>query len=204
MNFKLWLAARWMPRSILFRELDRVASLTTRALDSLLIAYAPDELATIRQSDMPLVGSIDARRRAMAMAHNARVAALVKALGHERAVSVGREIMFATGRELGEEAKLRLGVGDSRGDLLNAAKVLYKVLGIEFRIRWNGDSAIMEVNRCSLAEHYTPEACLILSGADEGVVHGLNPAMSMVFEERITDGAQRCIARLRMDVERKG
>ncbi|MBM4237819.1 MAG: hypothetical protein FJ151_04970, partial [Euryarchaeota archaeon] len=109
MSLKLWLAARWMPKSVLTRELDRVASLTTRALDSLLIAHAPDELASIRDSDAPLAGSIESRRKAMAMAHNARVAALIKALGRNKAVSVGRETMFATGRELGEESRIRLG-----------------------------------------------------------------------------------------------
>ena len=35
---------------------------------------------------------------------------------------------------------------------------------------------------------------MILSAADEGVVHGLNENMGMHFKERITEGVSECIA----------
>ncbi len=206
MTVKLRLLSIWTPRRILIRELDRVAALTTGALDGLLRERAPGR----RVADIPLGGSLEERRAAMAANQRARVAALVEALGAEEAVRAGREALFPVGERLGREARGRLGVGDGFGDLVRAAKVLYRVLGINFDIAREGPGAGTEsepesepgatllVDRCALSEHYTREACLILSAADEGVVRGLNPAMGMEFRERITEGAPKCVAQLRL------
>ena len=52
----------------------------------------------------------------------------------------------------------------------------------------------MIVNRCDLSKYYSHEVCIILSAADEGVVHGLNENMNMQFKKRITEGASECTA----------
>jgi hypothetical protein len=87
-----------------------------------------------------------------------------------------------------------LGVGSSFHDLETAAKILYKILGINFKIENKEGNVIMVVNRCALSKYYSPEACMVLSAADEGVVRGLNENMNMQFKERITEGASECIA----------
>jgi hypothetical protein len=134
----------------------------------------------------------------MAAAHNARVNALVEALGRERAVREGREALFPVGVMLGKEAKKRLGVGDGPDDLERAARILYRALGIEFTLEKRPDGAMMmRVHRCALAGHYTPEACEVLSAADEGVVSGLNPKLAMRFVQRMTGGSAVCIACIR-------
>jgi hypothetical protein len=102
--------------------------------------------------------------------------------------------MYDVGYHLGQDARRRLGVGDDFKDLQIAAKILYKVLGIEFKIENKEGNIIMIVNRCALSKYYTREACVVLSAADEGVVHGLNENMNMEFKERITDGASECMA----------
>ncbi|WP_455392978.1 L-2-amino-thiazoline-4-carboxylic acid hydrolase [[Eubacterium] cellulosolvens] len=198
MSLKLRFAARWTPESILLRELDRVAELTTGALDSLLNQHAPGALKKLRKNDRPLTGDLKKRRAAMASAHNARVRALIDAIGLKETQKIGRQRLFKVGVQLGREARVRLGVGDDINDLVKAAKVLYKVLGIDFELERRDEKSVILIHRCALAKYYTSEACLILSAADEGVVKGLNPKISMAFEERITAGASKCIARLEL------
>lgn len=205
MSLRLRVASRWLPKSILLRALECVDELTTGALDALLEEYAPASLKEVQGGKAPMAGGLDERRAIMANAHNLRVAALVDALGREEAVRLGRCLLFQVGMRLGQEARLRLGVGDSVGDILRAARVLYRVLGIDFEVQWEGKNrALLVVNRCALAAHYSEVACLVLSAADEGVIQGLNPRVSMAFQERITAGAPKCMARLKLDKLNQG
>ena len=199
MSLRLLLAAHWLPQAVLRRELDEVARRTTGALDELLQQYAPEMLPQIRSADAPMIGTLDQRRAAMAAAHQARVAALLDRLGPQEAIRLGREALFRVGLGLGQEARRRLGVGRGVGDVLRAARVLYPVLGIHFRVQWHGGGqATLHVRRCALAAHYSEMACVVLSAADEGVVQGLCPGMSMAFAEYMTAGAPGCRAHLRL------
>jgi hypothetical protein len=184
---------------MLLRELDRITELTIVALDSLLEKHAPWSLAKVLNYKKPMTGDLKKRRTAMANAHNIRVAALVDALGKDDAVRLGRQVLFQVGLNLGKETRCRLGVGDSVEDLLRAARVLYRILGIKFEVQWkNKTHAQLIVHRCALADDYTATACLVLSATDEGVVQGLNPRIAMMFKERITAGAPKCIACLKL------
>lgn len=189
MSIRLSFASFWLPDFILKRELDNVSRKTMKGLDDLLNEYAYLKMETVI-----LKGELEQRRSAMAMAHNKRVKLLIKELGHEKAVKFGRIAMFEVGCNLGREARRKLGVGDSFEDLEIAAGILYRILGIEFKIENEDGNRVMIVNRCSLSKYYSPESCIILSAADEGVVRGLNENMGMQFKERITEGARECIA----------
>jgi hypothetical protein len=198
MSFKLALACWWTPERTLAEMLDRVATGTIAALDGILEKRSPGAQGAIRGAEREPEGGLVTRRAAMAAAHNARVNALVEALGRERAVREGREALFPVGVMLGKEAKKRLGVGDGPDDLERAARILYRALGIEFTLEKRPDGAMMmRVHRCALAGHYTPEACEVLSAADEGVVSGLNPKLAMRFVQRMTGGSAVCIACIR-------
>lgn len=195
MSLRLALASRWTPHRTLVQMLDKVAMSTTAALDSLLERHSPGALDAIRKAEKAPGGDIEARRAAMASAHNARVEALVAALGREKAILSGREALFPVGVMLGREARERLGVGDSFEDLERAARVLYRALGISFTIERQRDgSMLMRVHRCALAEHYSAQACEVLSAGDEGVVRGLDPRRSMRFDKRMTCGHPVCLA----------
>jgi hypothetical protein len=194
MSIRLKIASLWIPKFILKKEFDHVARTTIKGLDKVLIQYAPKRLQDIENRDMELKGSIDERRNAMANAHNNRVKALIKDLGYDNAVKVARKSMFDVGYQLGQEARRKLGVGNDFKDLELAAKILYKILGIDFKIENRGGNIIMVVNRCALSKYYSSETCMVLSAADEGVVRGLNENMDMHFKERITEGASECIA----------
>lgn len=192
MNIPLKIASLWLPDFILKKELDNVAIKTIDGLNDVLKQYAPEKI--IDKKDEVLKGSLEKRRAIMTKAHNRRVKALIEELGYENAIKFGREAMFKVGYQLGRDARMKLGVGDDFKDLELAARVLYKILGIEFKMENKGGNIVMVVNRCALSKYYTREACMVLSAADEGVVSGLNENVDMQFKERITEGASECIA----------
>jgi hypothetical protein len=197
-GIRLRLAAAWTPETTLLRELDRVDELTVRGLDGLLAQHAPGALEGIKGEDAPPDGpGLAPRRAAMAQAHTARVEALIDAVGRDKAIELGRAAMREVGVRLGEDARARLGVGGSVDDLVRAARVMYRILGIDFRVeRTSPDRAVLRVSRCALSRWYSNDACLVMSAADEGVVRGLNPGVGMTFSRRITCGAPECEAEI--------
>jgi hypothetical protein len=193
MGVKLALLSLWMPKYLLIRELKAVSQTTTQALIGVLRANAPN--AQLKIESPNLAGSIDEKRAAMAKQHTVLVDALAEALGQDVAVKVGREALFQVGEQLGRQNRVRLGVGESSKDLVKAAKIMYRVLGINFNVEWHGpNNAVVTVDRCALAQNYSELTCEVLSATDEGVVHGLNPRMNMKFEGHITGGCKVCTA----------
>lgn len=196
MGLKLLIISLWTPQYILKKEIDRVAEVTNCCLDHLLSIYASEKLEVIREKELIMKGGLEERRNIMANSHNMRVEALVEILGVEEAVSLGRGALFKAGLKLGQEAKVRLGVGNSLHDLINAARVLYRVLGIDFEIKESSGKIDMIVHKCSLSNYYNSKTCRILSAADEGVVQGLNENIHLNFIERMTEGPSKCVARI--------
>lgn len=185
-----------MPRGAMRRELLRVEEATNRALDEVLRERVPSFHTPPPQDSDDDPDGIRAR---MARGHRLRVDALLRELGREEGAKAGRQALFKAGMELGKEARARLGVGDGREDLERAARVLYKVLGIEISMSFEGNEGRMRVSRCSLSPHYSESTCAVLSAADEGMVHGLNPRAEMHFTESITSGKRECLAMIRLE-----
>lgn len=192
MSIKLKILSIWVPQCLLINELDRVAEVTNECLDKLLEEYPPESLNLLE--DLIMEGNLEQRRALMAEGHNARVNALIRVLGYEKAMELGRTALFKAGYRLGLEARGRLGVTENIQDTIKAAQILYKVLGIEFKVEKLEKDMVLRVKRCSLATSYSPETCRMMSAADEGVVHGLNENISMLFKKRITEGAKECTA----------
>jgi hypothetical protein len=201
MSIRLRIASYWLPGSVLSKELGKVARSTIEGLDDVLKQYAPERMDDIIKKDKVLKGNIKEKRAIMAMAHNNRVNTLIEVLGYGDAIKIGRKAMFKVGYKLGREARQRLGVGNSFKDLEMAARILYKILGIEFKIEKKEGNTLLVVKKCDLSDYYSKEACMILSAADEGVVRGLNENMNMLFSERMTAGAHECIACINRNVE---
>ncbi len=193
MGLRLTFLGWWTPKQLICHELDRVASKTTGALIEVIKNNTTLEVSSEVHH---LTGNLEERRSVMAKQHSVLVAALVEALGRNRAVLLGREALFRVGRELGEESRRRLGV-ENPYDVVKAAKILYRVLGIEFNVRWVDDiRGVMTVNRCALAKEYSELTCQVLSAADEGVMSGLASNATMRFKEKLTDGSSACIAEI--------
>ncbi len=198
MNRSVACASFFLPPWISRRELDRIARATTAALDVLLAQRAPESLDAIRRDErLPRRVSgrgLAGRRAAMAQAHNARVAALCGVCG-EDGIRLARQALFRVGVELGQEARHALKVRNTERDLLGAARLLYRILGIRFRAESTGQNrALVSIDRCALSSVYSPEACLALSAVDEGVVAGLHPGARLRFVERMTEGKATCQA----------
>ena len=131
----------------------------------------------------------------MAQIHAEMVQELAAAIGQEKAVSLGRAALFSVGAELGKQIRSKLGVGNKPDDVIMAAKILYRILGIEFHLEWLDDSnAISIIDGCSLARSYSQLTCEVLSATDEGVIHGLQPNVTMKFKEYMTGGCKNCRA----------
>lgn len=196
MGIKLFILSKWTPDYVLRKELDRVHKLTTNALKALLEIYAPNAFAKIA-SEMALpLGNVEEKRTAMAKAHVLLVDALSEAVGRDQAIILGRKTLFEVGKSLGKETRKKLGIRDSQ-DLIKAAKVLYRVLGITFEVEWQGKTtATLIVNHCALAEEYSELTCMVLSATDEGVIRGLEPNVNMSFKERMTSGCSKCTAQI--------
>ena len=203
MGIRLVVLSWWTPKHIISRELDHVSDLTTAALMSLVAVHAPEALVELAKEQVQLSRTIEERRSAMAKKHATLIKVLENAAGRDKAVELGRDALFAVGRNLGREARDKLGIGDEPRDLTRAARIFYRVLGIEFGVEWLGDAkANLIVERCALSKEYSELTCLVLSATDEGVVRGLNPGASMRFEETMTSGRARCIAAV--EFNRKG
>ena len=193
MNIKIKLLSIWTPQFLLIRELNRVAEVTTECLDEVLKEYSPESLNQLK--DLVMEGNLDDRRALMGEHHNIQLNALIESLGYENAMEVGRNALFRAGYMLGLETRKRLGLkGKNIQDTVEAAEIMYRVLGIEFEVENLGKNMVLKVKRCALADHYSSETCRMMSAADEGVVHGLNENMNMSFKKRITEGAKECEA----------
>jgi hypothetical protein len=198
MGLKLRMLSWWTPNYIIRRELEYVADHTTGALESLLpnCKKEKDVSNSIKQNS----SNIKVQRENMADTHTKLVKALEVEFGHEKAVSLGREKLFSLGEGLGKLTRNRLGVGDNPKDTIEAAKILYRIFDIDFHLEWfNESSATLIIDRCSLAEHYSPLTCEVLSATDEGIIHGLLPSSKMKFKEYITSGCKTCKASIHFD-----
>lgn len=195
MGIRLLFLSLWTPRPLIRRELANVSDLTTTALKAIVAQYAPQEIGVYQ--NLKATGSIEDVRSNMAKVHADLVETLQATLGHDEAVKLSREALFSVGKKLGEETKIKLGVGDNPSDLARAARVLYRVLGISFRLKWiDSSNAQAIIERCALANQYSKLTCEVLSATDEGVINGLQPNVTMKFREYLTSGCKNCIADL--------
>jgi hypothetical protein len=188
-----------MPKKRTIQELKRVYFKTNQTLDLLLKKNGIENPVNLcKDEELDKMTPEDLRKR-MANDHNIKVKSLIVELGQKKAIEQGRIELLKTGIKLGERARLELGVRDSISDFLKAAKILYKILGIDIEIkRLSTKEIIMFVNRCSLSYSYIDVTCQVLSATDEGMVQGLNSNFKMAFQERITSGATKCRAEIKI------
>lgn len=98
---------------------------------------------------------------------------------------------------LGSRAARRLRVR-TRADAMKAARVVYGILGIDFD---GGADGTIVIRRCRFSRVYSPRACALISGLDEGLLAGLAGEGRLEFASRITEGCARCEARFHFDEE---
>lgn len=114
-----------------------------------------------------------------------------QAMGDHTAPVVSHR-MWENAHALGGSLRRLLGVR-TRGEALRAARVAYRMIGIDLRADPLGRVA---VDRCAFAEWYSPPVCTLLSSLDAGLIAGLTDGGRLSFSERITEGRPRCLARI--------
>ena len=81
----------------------------------------------------------------------------------------------------------------STQDVMDAAQVVYRLLGIDFDGDQRGE---ITIGACFFSRVYPPEACRVMSALDAGLLAGLSGGRRLEFAQRITDGYTCCLARL--------
>jgi hypothetical protein len=100
-----------------------------------------------------------------------------------------RQEAFAFAEALRVDLRIR-----TREDALRAARLLYRILGIDFHGTPTGE---VRIDACSFSRLYSPATCAIMSGMDEGFLAGLAGAGTLEFITRITEGSECCRGRFR-------
>jgi len=203
MGVKLLILSWWTPQYLIRKELENISDKTTSTLKTLIHEQAKEE-TEVTDSRAQHSTSIQEQRAIMAQTHVKMVETLENALGYENAVKLGREALFLVGQEVGRQSREALGVADNPKDLNRAAKILYRVLGIQFHLEWlDNSNARAIIDHCALAEHYSQLTCEVLSATDEGVINGLLPDVTMKFKEYMTSGCKKCKADIHFNEKRK-
>ena len=118
------------------------------------------------------------------------------AAGAEQVLAQGGDLdavsrrMWRNAYAMGVTLRRRLGVR-SRSDEVRAARVAYRMIGIDLRADERGR---VVVDRCAFAERYSPAVCRVMSSLDAGLIAGLTRGGTLAFSERITEGRPRCLA----------
>ncbi|MBN2238432.1 MAG: hypothetical protein JW712_01555 [Dehalococcoidales bacterium] len=81
---------------------------------------------------------------------------------------------------------------NSEKDVIMLARLVYKLLGIDFRCDTDGRVII---KRCFFSSYYSGEVCSLISSLDEGLMEGLSGG-TFGFSRRITEGNDCCRASL--------
>ena len=79
----------------------------------------------------------------------------------------------------------------SRKDVMDVARLLYRMIGIDFHGTAGGE---ITISRCGFDRFYSPRTCRVMSSFDEGVLAGLSGEGNLVFTGRLTEGQPYCEA----------
>ena len=201
MGLRLLILSLWTPNYIVRRELENISNLTTKALKDVISTHSTKQV-DVTNLKQQRSANIQEQRAAMAQTQAKLVEVLAAVVGHDEAIKLGRESLFLVGQILGKESRNKLGVSDNPKDLTRAAKILYRILGIEFHLEWHDQSkATVIIDQCALAKQYSKLTCEVLSATDEGVINGLQPNLTMKFREYITNGCNNCLAEINLNAK---
>jgi hypothetical protein len=113
-----------------------------------------------------------------------------RALADAARTPVARARLRAEAFDLGAALRRRLGVR-SRADAMRAARLVYRIVDVEFQGDADGE---IRVARCAFSALYAPTTCDLISAFDEGLLAGLAGEGRLHFSRRISEGAGWCAA----------
>jgi len=116
----------------------------------------------------------------------------------EKALGAGRDLLalktrlYQSAYPLGGKLRKWLGV-DSVEEVMELGQILYRAIGVEIEGDAQGD---VTVKRCYFSQFYSGRVCDLISALDDGVFSGLSGGGRLAFSERLTEGSERCRAKL--------
>jgi len=174
MNLRLWLARTYLPAGLKKKKLAALFRLTARAFDV----------------NPPPADGLSLRRMRRLYAEFSRAGA-ERALADPSGAAEAERRLFDGAFDLGRAIRDELHVATA-AEVMTAARVLYRGLGIDFKGWASGDIVI---GRCYFEPHYSASICRLMSRLDAGVLAGLAGGGRLEFSERLTEGAACCRAR---------
>jgi hypothetical protein len=116
----------------------------------------------------------------------------------EAAIRDGRDLaalqrrLEAAARALGTGLRARLRLATTQ-DAMDAARVAYRLLGIDFAGTAAGQ---VTIRRCFFSDLYSVQVCRLAGALDAGLLAGLSGGGRLEFSQRITESAPCCLAQL--------
>jgi hypothetical protein len=81
-------------------------------------------------------------------------------------------------------------------EAMDVCKILYRILGIDFRSTVNGK---IEIPSCYFSTYYSASTCRLISFLDAGLMAGLSGGGRLTFFKRITEGFHCCRAEILLE-----
>jgi len=173
-NLRLSSARLYLPAGLQKRKLVELVRLTARAFDA-----APPPVEGLSLRDLRSLYADFSRELAE------------RALDQPPGLAEIERRLFAEALRLGRDIGRELRVS-TRREVMAAAKILYRGLGIDLKGEPTGNIVI---RRCAFSRHYSADVCRLISRLDAGILSGLAGGGELEFTERLTEGAGRCRAR---------
>jgi len=141
--------------------------------------------------DLPLTRGLSARRLLQAYALFTKEES-ERLWAEKRDQSEVERRLFRNASDLGAKLRGRFRVR-SRDDIIRLSRILYKILGISFEGRPDGQVIIRD---CAFSRFYTGRVCRLISALDAGAAAGISGGGKLEFTQRMTEGHDCCRARL--------
>jgi len=174
MNLRLALARIYVPRAKRKQKLAELFGLTARAFN-----VVPPDLEGLAWCErLHEYGDYTRRLSEQALRDGLDMEAIKTRLFNEA---------YGLGRGLALELKLV-----ERREVLQAARILYRGLKIDFR---GDEEGRIIIQRCYFSRFYSAEGCRLMSSLDSGILAGLAGGGALEFDKRLTEGQSCCRAR---------
>lgn len=178
MNIRLGLAKIYVPRYLKKKKVTQLFEMSARAF----------------QAEMPETKGLTLEDRLKTYAEWTKDQA-ERILRENRDGEASREKLYQNALKLGLETRRRLNVRN-REEFLAAARILYKILNIDFQGSVGGD---IIVRKCYFSLFYTSEVCRLMAALDEGILAGLAGGGRLDFRQRLSEGKECCLAHFRFE-----
>lgn len=100
-----------------------------------------------------------------------------------------QKLLYDRAYQMGCSLRKTLGIS-SAGEFMTAARLLYRLMGIEFQ---GEETGRITIKKCYFSRIYSEDICRFISSLDEGMLAGLSGGSGKLrFSDRLTSGADCC------------